>query len=236
MSNLILNTISVEGKMVPVTDSREVASKIGKEHKNLLRDIKGYIDILDGSDLSSPQFFISDVYLNSQNKEQPCYQLTKQGCEMVANKMTGKKGVLFTATYVQAFNDMQEELSVKTLPKSYKDALLELVASIEKQEQLESKIKEDAPLVTLALKRLDRTGCLSVTEATKTFGLKRGQITGWAKENGYIHKIIVEVNIKGEEYFKIYDNGGYKSVGVTESGVSLINDNLDSIKTWVSKK
>lgn len=36
--------------------------------------------------------------------------LTKKGCEMVANKMTGEKGVLFTAAYVTAFNKMEEHL------------------------------------------------------------------------------------------------------------------------------
>ena len=31
------------------------------------------------------------------------------GCEFVANKMTGKKGTLFTAQYVSLFNEYQEE-------------------------------------------------------------------------------------------------------------------------------
>ena len=34
--------------------------------------------------------------------------LTKKGCEMVANKTTGEKGVIFTAMYVEAFNDMEQ--------------------------------------------------------------------------------------------------------------------------------
>ena len=37
----------------------------------------------------------------------PCYLLSKMGCEMVANKLTGEKGILFTAAYVKRFNEME---------------------------------------------------------------------------------------------------------------------------------
>lgn len=43
----------------------------------------------------------------------PCYLITRKGCEMIANKLTGKKGVLFTAAYVTAFEKMQEQLKSK---------------------------------------------------------------------------------------------------------------------------
>ena len=96
---------------INVTDSRQVAEKIGKEHKNLLRDIQGYAKVIeDSSKLSRQNFFIESTYQNSQNKTQPCYLLTKQGCEMVANKMTGEKGILLTAEYVQAFNKMEQHI------------------------------------------------------------------------------------------------------------------------------
>lgn len=112
MNNLILKTISVDGKVIPVTDSRVVAENAEIRHTDLLRKIKGYEDILTDAKKRSLDFFIKDEYLDSKGEKRPCYQLTKQGCEMVANKMTGKKGVLFTATYVQAFNDMQEQLKL----------------------------------------------------------------------------------------------------------------------------
>ena len=50
-------------------------------------------------------------------------------------------------------------------------------------------------------------------------------------ENGYIHKTITEVNQAGLEYFKIYDNGGFKSIGITKKGLKFIEMNLDEIKT-----
>lgn len=92
-------------------DSREVAGMIGKNHQHLMRDIRGYIKVIEDSPkLDSQDFFIESTYKNSQNKSQPCYLLTKQGCEMVANKMTGEKGILFTAEYVEAFNKMEQSI------------------------------------------------------------------------------------------------------------------------------
>ena len=92
-------------------DSREIAEAIGKRHKHLLRDIRGYCEIMDKigqSKFGPSDFFIESTFINAQNKEMPCYLLSKMGCEMVANKLTGEKGVLFTAAYVKKFNEMEE--------------------------------------------------------------------------------------------------------------------------------
>lgn len=41
----------------------------------------------------------------------PSYYLTRKGCDMIANKMTGEKGTLFTAAYVTRFHEMEDELA-----------------------------------------------------------------------------------------------------------------------------
>lgn len=100
-------------------DSREVAEMIGREHKELLRTIKNYVEILEEEDsakLRAPEFFIPSTYLTAQNKEQPCFLITKKGCDMIANKLTGRKGILFTATYVTRFEEMQEALQKQFNP------------------------------------------------------------------------------------------------------------------------
>ena len=99
---------------VDAVDSREVAEAIGKQHAHLMRDIKNYCDILDKSSESKiglADFFIPSTYIDAQDKERPCYLLTKKGCDMVANKMTGEKGVIFTAMYVSAFEKMRERIT-----------------------------------------------------------------------------------------------------------------------------
>lgn len=102
----------------PVMDSRDIADMIERNHKDLLRDIRGYMDIMEKSGerkIAPPDFFIESSYEN-RGKQYPCYLITKKGCDMIANKMTGAKGVLFTAAYVTAFEKMREQMAAPALP------------------------------------------------------------------------------------------------------------------------
>lgn len=90
--------------------SNEVADMIGKEHSKLIRDIRTYIGYLNEAKIGSVDFFIESTYQDSKNETRPNYLLTKQGCEMVSNKLTGAKGVQFTAKYVSRFNQMEEHI------------------------------------------------------------------------------------------------------------------------------
>jgi Rha family phage regulatory protein len=90
-------------------NSKEVAEMTGKKHAHLMRDIQGYVEIMNPNpNLDSANFFISSTYFDVQNQERPCYILTKKGCDMVANKMTGEKGITFTATYIEKFHELEE--------------------------------------------------------------------------------------------------------------------------------
>ena len=60
-------------------------------------------------DFQLVDFFVPSTYTNDHNQTFPCYLLTQKGCEMVANKLTGEKGILFTAAYVNAFHALQEQ-------------------------------------------------------------------------------------------------------------------------------
>lgn len=107
-------TILTQGNQ-QVVDSREVAEMIGKPHNDLMKSIRNYCEHLGQGNFSQSDFFIESTYQNAQNKTQPCYLLTKKGCDMVANKMTGEKGVLFTAAYVTAFEQMREHIQQTNL-------------------------------------------------------------------------------------------------------------------------
>ncbi|MDK9859234.1 Rha family transcriptional regulator [Staphylococcus equorum] len=118
-------------------DSREVAEMVGKQHKNLIRDIENYEGvILQSSKLSLDDYFIQSTYLGGNNQNYKHYLLTKKGCDMVANKMTGAKGTLFTAMYVDAFHKMDEHIKQSQLnvPQTLMQAL-EMMFSVQKEQQ-----------------------------------------------------------------------------------------------------
>lgn len=81
----------------------EIAEMMETEHWKLLRKLegrtkngkheRGYIDILGDNQMDVTDFFIKSSYRTEQNKERPCYEVTKLGCDFLANKFTGEKGV-----------------------------------------------------------------------------------------------------------------------------------------------
>ena len=96
-------------------DSRQVAELVDKRHSDLCRDIAKYADIVStNAELRSLDFFIESSYVDKKGETRKCYLLTKKGCDMVANKMTGEKGILFTATYIDKFYEMEHRLKSGT--------------------------------------------------------------------------------------------------------------------------
>ena len=112
---------------VEAVDSRQVAEAVGKEHSKLLRDVRTYCGYLGESKIALTDFFIESTYITEQNKEMPCYLCTRKGCEMIANKLTGQKGVAFTALYINAFHKMENHIKEhKPVPTVDKAKALEV--------------------------------------------------------------------------------------------------------------
>lgn len=100
-----------------VLDSREVAKMLGKEHRHLLRDIAKNLDYLTETKIGLSEFFQETQYKDSTGKKNKRYDITKKGCEFLAHKLTGKKGAIFTATYINKFHKMEQALKEqKKLP------------------------------------------------------------------------------------------------------------------------
>lgn len=107
---------------VKTIDSREVAEMIGMQHWQVLRKLegtekqKGYIDILNDNNFVVVDYFIKSTYKDSKGEERPCYLFTRLGCDFIAHKFTGEKGVIFTARYVKKFQEMEQQLQVTGYP------------------------------------------------------------------------------------------------------------------------
>lgn len=108
MNNLMKATIT----------TLEVAEMMETEHSKLIRklegskDRKGYIDILTEAQMGVSDYFIPSSYRDGSGKENKCYEVTKLGCDFLANKSTGEKGVIFTARYVKRFYEMEKDQRV----------------------------------------------------------------------------------------------------------------------------
>lgn len=92
-----------------IIQSTEVAEMVGRDHNEVLKDLRRIIAQLGEGNL--PQsYFIESTYTNSQNKQLPCFLLTKKGCELYGTRMTGEKGTQFAVKYIDRFNEMEQNI------------------------------------------------------------------------------------------------------------------------------
>ncbi len=89
--------------------SVEVAQMVGKNHYDLLKDIRKYCVQLAEGKIPLGEFFSESKYPDSNNQNRPCYLVTKKDCEFIAYKLTGQKGIEFTARYVNRFHEMEKD-------------------------------------------------------------------------------------------------------------------------------
>lgn len=88
--------------------SLEVAEMVGKEHNDLMKDIRRYLSQMAQGNIPQSDFFVESTYKSKRGKQYPCYRVTKKGCEFIANKLTGTKGAVFTARFINRFHDMED--------------------------------------------------------------------------------------------------------------------------------
>ena len=117
---MYLTITNEQGETIPVIDSREVARMMDTQHRYIIRYIEGdgtlvgIIPVLNQSSFSTCKYFIESSYLGANATVGKCYLCTRLGCDMLANRLNGEKGILFNAKYVERFKEMEEELKSKS--------------------------------------------------------------------------------------------------------------------------
>lgn len=101
----------------------EIAEMMDMKHWQILRKlegtkkVKGIIQILNDNKIVVVDYFIKSTYTDDKGEERPCYKVTKLGCDFLANKFSGEKGIVFTARYVKRFADMEQALQQPATPQ-----------------------------------------------------------------------------------------------------------------------
>ena len=141
MKNEIMKNDSTKNTITTI----EIAEMLGMKHYKVLEKLegtkdgktKGIIDILNAHDFVVDDYFIKSSYIDAKGETRPCYLVTKLGCDFLANKFTGEKGILFTAKYVKRFDEMEQTIkNPYNLPTTYKEALIQLLEKVEENEKL----------------------------------------------------------------------------------------------------
>lgn len=134
--------------------SLEVAEIVGKNHADVLKDIRRVMGHLTQGKSSLSEYFTEDTYKDSTGRELPCYRLTKKGCELFSTRMTGAKGTQFAVAYIERFNQMEEHIKQVQVPTTQRELILLALSANEETNQridvVETKLQgiEENKLIT----------------------------------------------------------------------------------------
>ena len=203
-----LQLINEHGKIY--ADSRQVAEMIGKDHAMLMRSIRNYEEILATAKLQAPDFFSKSSYLDNQGKLRPCYKLTRKGCDMVANKLTGAKGILFTAEYVTRFEEMEKQLQTQSQLPNFNDPVASARAwadAMEAKQKALLELKEAQPKIEFAEAIQASNESISVSTFAKILkqnGIDTGErrLYEYLRNHGYLCSSTKQHNLPRQLYME----------------------------------
>ena len=186
-----LQIINQNGRLL--VDSREVAEMVGVRHSDLLERIGGYIHYLENGKFRYDDFFIESSYEAGTGKSYKRYLITRKGCDMVANKMTGEKGVLFTAAYVTKFEEMEKAQAINVTGLSPQlQLLIQMEQGLKQIEQRQSQTEEQVTVIKETFLQRDDNWRQKIN----------GMLNGAARRSGQAYR-----DVRTESYQKLEERG-----------------------------
>lgn len=228
--------------------SMEVAEMLEMAHGKLLRMIegdkthKGILTYFNDAQMGSVEYFTKSTYVDTKGESRSCYQITKKGCELLAHKLTGTKGTIFSVKYIERFHEMEAALST---PDSYmiSDPIARAKRWIEEEEARQKLAAQNQELIeensTLKPKAefhdaiMVSDTCITLEQMAKILssaGVKVGtnRLYRWLRED----KILKSNNLPYQEYL----NNGFFAVQETPFKNPRTGRNDISLKTLVTPK
>ncbi|MCQ6285841.1 Rha family transcriptional regulator [Bacillus cereus] len=188
------NNLVFENNGEIVTDSLTIASMFGKEHNNVLKDVRKQIDYA-GQEFGQVNFHQS-TYINTQNKRMPKYDLTEEAFTLVAMSYNTKEAVQMKIKFIEEFKRMKQHIqNQQQLPKDPMSILKLTFDVLEGQKQeiqdIKSDVKdlrENAPLYAIE--------CDEVSKVVRKLGVL---LLGGKESNAYR-----DVSLRKKVYSDIY--------------------------------
>lgn len=211
-------------KEVATINSKEVAEMMEMEHSKLLRKIEGINKDFNEAKIGLVDYWLESSYVDKKGEERKCYEVTKMGCEFLAHKSTGKKGNIFTAKYMERFNEMEKELQqMQVASYMIADPIERAKKWIEeetiRQEQAKL-LEEQKPLVDFASTVHEAGNAITIGAFAKALreekGIKIGRNILFQRLREF--KVLDKKNLP---YQKFLDKGWFK---VIEKTMKVDND------------
>ena len=101
------NLVEIKNNQV-VVSSRQVAEKFGKQHKDVLENIRNILV----AENSATKFYQESIH-EYRGQRFPEYLMNRDGFTLLAMGFTGKDALQWKMKYIAAFNEMEQALNSK---------------------------------------------------------------------------------------------------------------------------
>lgn len=163
--------------------SLEIAEVTGKEHKNIMRDIRSILE----QGVCQLNFELSSYKQNLPNggtKDVPMYSLTKKGCLILASGYDA----LLREKIINRWEELETKEQTAQLPTTYLEALKALVASEEKKQALELENKVMKPKADYFDDLVERNMLTGLRDTAKELGWKQNAFINQLTKDGYLYR------------------------------------------------
>ena len=106
--DITLSVAKIGGRDVVAVTSLQVAERFGKNHKDVLRDIR--VTAEKCSTIFTERNFALSEYTDSTGRKLPMHILSKDGFMMVAMGYTTPDAMRMKEKFIHRFNEMEEQL------------------------------------------------------------------------------------------------------------------------------
>jgi len=156
--------------------SLEIAQLTGKEHADVLKDIRR---ILAEAEIGEGKF--SGSYLSQQNKELPCFNLPRRECDLVIAGYSVK----YRLAIIDRWQELEEQQK-HNVPTTFSEALRLAANTQEELEKAKFQIEQDKPRVEFANAVRRMEGACSVGEFAKAIGTGQNKLYKRLRDDGFL--------------------------------------------------
>lgn len=173
-----MNNLVIMHDKQAVTTSLVLAEVFEKQHKNVIQAIEAKIEPAENQ-ARYKRMFYEGIYIDKKGEQRKMYYLNRDGFTFIAMGFTGRKADEFKLKYIDAFNQMEEQIKNESLQLVTANAddlkranLLYKIANLTSDEELkEQSLKSSYELVTGKSIRQKKTDYQKLYEAvTERYG------------------------------------------------------------------
>lgn len=216
-------------RIVQTISSREVAEMMEMKHTHLLEKIDKINETFNNRKIGSSKYWIKGAYKQAGNgKENREYQITKLGCEFLAHKSTGEKGIIFTDRYMTRFEEMEQVIKNNLNPYQGLSKELQAIFLVDRKQQENEKqinavakdlkdFKENAPLFNVECEELQKA------LKKKVVNLLGGKQSIAYRDNSVRQKAFIDIQHQIKREFAVNSYKGIKRIHFAKA-LEIIED------------